>query len=154
MELTTVVLRGRVGSDPILNDENQARPFARFRMVVPKYRRKTDGEWEELAGTWYTVKMWGSLAQNASQSLLKGHPVVVVGRPQAQAWTNREGETVSELAVTANTIGHDLAWGTSAYTKPEILFSANGIVDSSAANAGDDAAAHDEGVPEEADVPF
>lgn len=151
MELTTMVLRGRIGSDPTYNDETATRPFARFRMIVPRYRRTEAGVWEQLEGTWYTVKAWGQLARNVDKSLAKGQPIVVVGRPQAQGWLNREGEAVAEIAINATTIGHDLGLGASQYVK-----TSPPAADGSPAAAGGPPASvgNDDGVPDEAEVPF
>lgn len=118
MELNTVVLRGRAGSDLVIHtDEKRAQTFARFRMVVPRARRKDNGEWEELEGKWYTVKAWGILAKNLNMSIRKGHPLLVVGRPSSQAWINSDGELMSEIAINAIGIGHDLSFGVSEYAK-------------------------------------
>lgn len=118
MEMNTIALRGRVGSDPVIHtDENNTQPFTRFRMVVPRSRRRDDGTWEDLEGKWYTVKAWGHLAHNLNLALRKGHPVVVIGRPAAQGWLDKGGEMVTELAINAVSVGHDLNWGISTFSK-------------------------------------
>ncbi len=118
MERTTVVLTGRVGSDISMHvDKSGNTPFARFRMVTPRGRWKDDGVWEELEGAWYTVKVWGNLAHNVHYSLRKGHPVIVVGRPASQAWINKENQIVSEIAIHASTVGHDLNRGVATYAR-------------------------------------
>lgn len=116
MERTTVILTGRVGSDVIMHvDQQGGTPFSRFRLVVPRGRWNDQGTWEEQEGAWYTVKAWGNLALNAHHSLRKGQPVIVVGRPSAQGWLNKENKIATEIAVNASAIGHDLARGVSAY---------------------------------------
>lgn len=117
MELTSMVLRGRTGSDVTLFQEENSRPYARFRLAVPRARRTDTGSWEELEGSWYTVKAWGPLALNIALALRKGQPVVVVGRPATQAWISKTGEATSELVVHANTVGHDLTLGVTTFSK-------------------------------------
>ncbi len=114
-----MVLRGRVGTNLTLSrpESGQGRSFSRFRMVVPRSRRRDDGQWEESEPQWYTVRAWGSLAENLAMSLRKGNPVVVVGRPSANAWIGRDGELNSELAVNALTVGHDLSFGAAFYRR-------------------------------------
>ena len=118
MENNVLTLRGRVGSDIVLHPGNADKSaFARFRLVVPRVRRRDDGSWEESAGSWYTVKCWGNLALNTGLSLHKGNPVIVVGRPAAQAWLSQAGELVAEIAVNAMTLGHDLTRGITGYNR-------------------------------------
>lgn len=118
MEHTTAVLTGRVGSDIVMNlDQQGTTPFARFRLVVPRGRWKDDGEWEEQDGAWYTVKTWGNLAHNVHHSLRRGNPVIVVGRPAAQAWLTKENSIASEIAIHASAVGHDLSRGVSTYAR-------------------------------------
>lgn len=118
MERLTVILTGRVGSDVIKSPDTEGgTPFARFRMVSPRGRWTDEGVWEEAPGAWYTVKAWGNLANNAHQSLRKGQPIVLVGRPGAQAWLNKENKIDSEIAIHASAIGHDLNRGISTFGK-------------------------------------
>ncbi len=114
-----MVLRGRVGTDLTLSrSENGAgRTFCRFRMVVPRSRRRDNGEWEDMEPLWYTVRSWGTLAENMAMSLRKGQPVVIAGRPAASAWVDGAGEVRSELAINAFTGGHDLGLGGSFYKR-------------------------------------
>lgn len=114
-----MVLRGRVGTEITLSrpENGEGRTFCRFRMVVPRSRRRDNGEWEDMDPLWYTVRAWGALAENMAMSLRKGQPVVVAGRPVAHAWVDGAGELRSELAVNAFTGGHDLGMGTSFYKR-------------------------------------
>lgn len=114
-----MVLRGRVGTDLTLSrSENGAgRTFCRFRMVVPRSRRRDNGAWEDMDPLWYTIRSWGALAENMAMSLRKGQPVVIVGRPVASAWVDGAGEVRSELAINAFTGGHDLGMGGSFYKR-------------------------------------
>ncbi|WP_099332700.1 single-stranded DNA-binding protein [Actinomyces minihominis] len=114
-----MVLRGRVGTNLTLHrsEEEGGRSFVRFRMVVPRARRKDSGQWEDGEPQWYTVRAWGPLADNMAVSLHKGNPLVVVGRPAAHAWINGEGEIRSEIAINAFTVGHDMGFGISMYRR-------------------------------------
>lgn len=114
-----VILRGRVGGDPIFHDgeSGKNRSFVRFRVAGSRSRRKDNGEWDNSDSEWFTVKAWGILAENCRLSLRRGEPVIVVGRPTAQAWVGGDGELRSELAIHAHAIGHDLNLGSSIYRK-------------------------------------
>ena len=115
-----IVLRGRAGSEVTLyvpDEGEDKRPFARFRMAVPQPRRRDDGSWEEGEAQWYTVRAWGALADNTYASVHKGIPLVVVGRPTAQAWLTEGGELRSEVAINARTIGPDLSFGATSFRR-------------------------------------
>lgn len=116
-ERDTMVLRGRLGTEPVTYNSEGKQTYLRFRMVVPRSRKRDNGEWEELAPRWYTIRMWGTLATNAAISLHKGQPIVVVGRPVAQAWQDKDGNLHSELAINASSAGHDLSMGVSVFRK-------------------------------------
>lgn len=115
----TVVLRGRAGSDVSLYtpEEEGKRTFARFRMAVPRARRRDDGTWEETEAQWYTIRAWGALADNAYLSIRRGVPLVVVGRPTSQAWIGKDGVLRSEVAINAQTMGPDLAMGATLFRR-------------------------------------
>lgn len=119
MEMNTIVLRGRVGSEVTLKQEQNAKAYARFRMAVSRSRRTDNGNWQELDVAWYTIKTWGALAQNVMLSLRKGQPIVVVGRPVAQAWKNEDNQVFAGLAVHAVTVGHDQGFGISTFSRLE-----------------------------------
>ncbi len=114
-----MILRGRAASDVALHrsDEPEAKTFGRFRMAVPRSRRKDDGQWEEIEPQWYTIKMWGVLAEHVNLSLRRGAPVLVVGRPVAQAWINRVGEAQADLVIHAVSVGHDMVFGISSFSR-------------------------------------
>ncbi|MCD4549531.1 single-stranded DNA-binding protein [Schaalia sp. lx-260] len=111
-----MTLRGRVGTELILHKGTQGHRFIRFRLAVPQWRMKDSGEFQEIGTRWYSVKAWDQLGDNALLSLHKGQKIIVVGRPTAQAWQDKEGNIHSALSVTAITIGHDLTVGTSRFT--------------------------------------
>ena len=65
---------------------------------------------------WYTVTAFRELAINASRSLNKGDRVVTSGRVKVRDWTTDE-RTGTSIEVEADSLGHDLLWGTSSYEK-------------------------------------
>ncbi len=114
-----MILRGRVASDIALHrsQEEGVKPFARFRMAVPRARRRDDGQWEDGEPQWFTVKSWGVLAEHAELSLRRGAPIVVIGRPAAQYWINKDGEAQGDIAIHAVTFGHDLVFGVASFSR-------------------------------------
>jgi single-strand DNA-binding protein len=56
------------------------------------------------------------LAENMFHSLGKGDRVVVAGRLRIREWEDGE-KSGTTVEIDAATVGHDLSWGTSAYTR-------------------------------------
>ena len=115
MNETYVTLNGRVGSEVQLIDAG-GQALSTFR-VASTPRRLKDGVWGDGDTTWFKVKAWRRLAGNVKESLRVGDPVIVTGRLEADVWVREDGTSGTQLVVTATSVGHDLARGTSLYTK-------------------------------------
>ncbi len=61
--------------------------------------------------------MFRYLAANAAFSLNKGDRVVVTGRLKIRPWTDSSGRTGTSVDLDAESVGHDLAWGTARFTR-------------------------------------
>lgn len=65
---------------------------------------------------WYTITSFRQLALNSSISVEKGQRVLVTGKLRIREWDN--GERVgTTIDIEAESIGHDLAWGTAKFTR-------------------------------------
>ncbi|MBU4216013.1 MAG: single-stranded DNA-binding protein [Actinobacteria bacterium] len=114
-----LVLRGRVATGLSYRGERDGRAsFVSFRLAVTPSRRGADNAWSDGVTQWYTVKAWRATADNAARSLRKGDPVVVSGRLSAQEWTAADGTAMTDLAIAAETLGHDLRYGQTHFTRP------------------------------------
>ena len=60
---------------------------------------------------------WGSLGENASESLQKGSRVLVTGRLEQRSWETEDGEKRSIVEVVADEIGPSLRWATAQVVK-------------------------------------
>ncbi|MCG2802559.1 MAG: single-stranded DNA-binding protein [Cellulomonas sp.] len=115
----TLVLRGRVATGLSYRGERDGRSaFVSFRLAVTPSRRGADNAWSDGVTQWYTVKAWRATADNAARSLRKGDPVVVSGRLSAQEWTAADGTAMTDLAISAETLGHDLRYGQTHFSRP------------------------------------
>ena len=74
------------------------------------------GEWVETDTNWYTVVAFRDLAVNLVGSVQKGHRVVVAGRLRIRNWET-EDKSGTTVEVEAATVGHDLRWGETQYTR-------------------------------------
>lgn len=77
------------------------------------------GKWVEQTN-WFTITSFRQLAINASASISKGDRVIVAGDLRVRDWDNGERAGTS-VEVEANSIGHDLAWGTATYTRTVLV---------------------------------
>ena len=116
MQDQMMCIRGRVGSDIRMHSTSGGKLIAKFRLAVPRWRyeRSQDdgpGSYVEDEPTWCTVQVWDSFAHNVGYSIQKGQPVIVMGRPLANAWVGKDGELRSEVVVAASAVGHDLSKG-------------------------------------------
>lgn len=112
-----VVLRGNLASDPRLMQFDDGKKVTSFRLAsTSSWFDREHSVWVDRRTTFVSVNCRRALANSAMQSLRKGHPVVITGRLWERSWVkeDRSGRT---LEVEAETIGHDLTFGISAFTR-------------------------------------
>ncbi len=113
----TVTLVGNITRDPELRFTPAGQAVATFGMAVNR-RYQKNGQWEEQT-SFFNVTAWGTLGENASNSLNKGARVLVTGRLEQRSWETQEGEKRSVVEVVADEIGPSLRWATVDITKNE-----------------------------------
>lgn len=114
-----VSMTGRLGTEVDSRISRNGKHYANFRLAhAPRFRR-ADGAWEDGPTNWVTVKCWGNLATHVDMSLRKGHPVVVVGKLRVEEWTTEHGVMRQQTTIEALSVGHDLSWCVSRYSKLE-----------------------------------
>jgi single-strand DNA-binding protein len=104
-----ITLVGRLGKDP----EAIGQSGAKF-TVATKDRIKNEktGAWEDRDTSWWTIKAWKTLGQQAMTTLKKGQEVVIVGTIYQENWTDTNGNNRSSYEVNAESIAvttHTLA---------------------------------------------
>jgi single-strand DNA-binding protein len=116
-----ITVRGNVGSEiELRRDENNQWVYARFRLAcTPRINR--NGQWCDGETTWLSINCrHRALSENLKSSVGKGDPVIVQGRLVTWLWTDKAtGEVKERLVVDAQTVGHDLNRGTSAFRRGE-----------------------------------
>jgi single-strand DNA-binding protein len=116
MNESYLTLRGWIGGDVRHRLAGDA-PVAEFRLgVTERYFDKQRSEWVDGQTQWFTVKAWRQLADHCRDSLRRADPVVVHGRLNQRTWIKDGVERVA-MEVTAVTVGHDLALGTSSFRR-------------------------------------
>lgn len=117
MNDTHITIVGNVVDEPRLRQTQSGVPVTSFRIgsTSRRFDRET-GTWIDNERLFATVTCWRAMAQNVAMSLRKGQPVVVTGRFYSREYVKDEATRMS-YELDALAIGHDLARGTSEFTK-------------------------------------
>lgn len=112
-----ITVTGVVGSDPRPTVTPAGVQITNFRLAsTRRYFDRATGQWTDGETNWYSVSTFRQLALNTATSIRKGEHVVVHGRLRVRQWKTAEKSGLA-IEIEADSVGHDLTWGTSAYTK-------------------------------------
>lgn len=117
MNDTYLTIVGNAVDDPKMRTTGAGVPVASFRIASTSRRLNRETKtWEDNERLFATVTCWRALAQNVAASVKKGQPVVVTGRFYSREYVKDEVSRMS-YELDAIAVGHDLARGTSQFTK-------------------------------------
>jgi single-strand DNA-binding protein len=77
-------------------------------------------EWIDAETNWFTITSFGTLAINAVSSISKGDRIIVSGTLRVRDWDNGERSGTS-VEIEADTLGHDLVYGQSTFTRTTLI---------------------------------
>ncbi|THC48039.1 single-stranded DNA-binding protein [Streptomyces sp. A1499] len=116
MNETTVTVVGNVATTPVYR-ELPSGPVARFRLAVTaRYFDAVKNTWNDGHTNFFTVWARRTLGANVQASLAVGEPVIVQGRLKVRD-EERGGQHWTSADIDAQTIGHDLSRGTTAFRR-------------------------------------
>ena len=118
IEITVV---GNVVSDVRFVTQPDGVARASFRVAFNRRRFDRSSErFVDLDTSYFGVTCWRELAENVAWSMHKGDPVVVHGRLRVR---DREdgGQQRRYVDIDADSVGHNLRWGTSLYRRQRRL---------------------------------
>ncbi|WP_108250934.1 single-stranded DNA-binding protein [Planctomonas deserti] len=150
----TITLTGFVATAPRHLVTGEGLPITSFRLASTqrRYDRRA-AEWVDGETNWYTVTGFRQLAVHTAASVAKGDRVIVTGRLRIRDWSSgeRSGTTIE---VEAEALGHDLSWGTAAFTRaaPSAVLRGGATAGGDTATAGRSAAPTSNGAVESADA--
>ena len=98
-----VTTTGRVGTNPEAIGSG-----LRFRFVTNDRGKDESGNWVDKDTTWWTVKVWGKLAEKAKNNLKTGQTVTIVGKIKDSAWTDSQGNKRIDKDLVADEISISL----------------------------------------------
>lgn len=117
--ITTIV--GNATADPVDRTQADGGPSASVRVAVTsRYFSPDKGEYVDRKTEFITVYARRHLARNLLASVRKGQPVIARGRLGSNEWEGENGPRFS-LSLQAESLGHDLTFGTTVYVKNERL---------------------------------
>jgi single-strand DNA-binding protein len=112
-----ITIVGTVGSPPRHIVTSAGLPITTFRLASNQRRfDRAESKFVDGETNWYSVSAFRQLAVNTAVSLQKGERVIVTGRLKVQNWENG-GRSGLNVEIEAESIGHDLCWGTTRYAK-------------------------------------
>jgi single-strand DNA-binding protein len=113
----TITVIGNVTRDPELKFLNSGQAALRLAVAVSRrWQNRQTQEWEEKT-SFFDVSAYGSLAENAANSLAKGSRVIVTGRMDQRTWETENGDKRSAFEIVADEIAPSLRWATAVVTK-------------------------------------
>jgi single-strand DNA-binding protein len=114
--MATTTISGLVATTPRHLVTTDGLPITSFRLAESiRYQSEADGSIKEQTN-WYTITSFNKLAINTAGSVSKGERIFVTGELIIRDWDNGERAGTS-VEVEATSIGHDLQWGNSAFTR-------------------------------------
>lgn len=114
----TITVRGYVATEVRSTTAESGLAIAGFRMCTTERRYDREaGSWVDGQTNWYSVSLFRQLATNSAFSIHKGDRVIVTGRLKVRQWALDDGRSGTAVDIDAESVGHDLMWGTANYRR-------------------------------------
>jgi single-strand DNA-binding protein len=113
----TITLTGVVATTPKHLTTSAGLAITSFRLgsTSRRYDQPTQ-KWVEGTVNWFTVTGFRQVADNIATSINKGDRVIVAGTLRIRDWESGE-KSGTNVDIEADAIGHDLTFGTTAFTR-------------------------------------
>jgi single-strand DNA-binding protein len=113
----TITITGNLTRDPELKFLNSGQATVKLGVAVSRrWQNRQTQEWEERT-SYFDVVAYGTIAENAANSLTKGTRVVVTGQLEQRSWETEQGEKRYAWELRADEIGPSLRWATATVTR-------------------------------------
>ncbi|MDI3242397.1 single-stranded DNA-binding protein [Arthrobacter sp. AL08] len=112
-----ITVRGFVATEITSSTTPGGVATAKFRIgsTERRYDRATNA-WVDGNTNWFTVQGYRQLAGNIGCSIKKGQRVIVVGRLKLRSW-EKDGRIYHAVEIDAESVGHDLMWGSANFIR-------------------------------------
>jgi len=116
--MSHIIIEGNLTADAEgCYGKESGKPWARLNVAVNNRVKQQDGTWTDGPTSFYRVTAFGSLAENAMNSLHKGDTVVVSGDLTVEGFVRQDGTNGVSQEITADHLGASLRFGTVTITK-------------------------------------
>ncbi|MDT0260446.1 single-stranded DNA-binding protein [Jatrophihabitans lederbergiae] len=120
---TNITIVGNVVDEVVNKPTQSGLSRASFRVASTQRRKDREtGQWVDGHKFFVNVTFWREFAENVAASLKKGDPVVVNGKIYSRQYVKDENSHIA-YEIEPESIGHDLARGTSVFKKRKSGFS-------------------------------
>lgn len=117
----TISVSGLVATTPRHLVTQDGLPITSFRLASSQRRfDRKQNKWIDGETNWFTITAFRQLAINSAGSVGKGDRVFIGGKLRVRDWDNGERAGTS-VEIEADSIGHDLTWGTSVFTRTVLV---------------------------------
>lgn len=112
-----ITLTGIVGTEPRAITTSEGLAITSFRLASTQRRfDKANEKWVDGETNWYSITTFRQLATNAAVSVKKGERILVTGRLRIRDWESND-KSGTNIEIDADALGHDLSWGTAAFSR-------------------------------------
>jgi single-strand DNA-binding protein len=116
-----ITVMGLVATTPRHIVTQDGLPITSLRLAAAHRRfDRVQNKWVDGETNWYTVTAFRQLAVNIAAAVSKGERIIVIGKLRVRDWDNGERAGTS-VEVEADSIGHDLTWGTATFTRTVLV---------------------------------
>lgn len=113
-----VTIRAIIGTDPQLTVTPKGVSVLKFRVATHERKRDPEsGQWVDGPTNWFSVSAFRGLAENGMESLAQGDHVVIFGKLQIREYERADGTKGTSADIEAYSIGHDLRFGTTSFSR-------------------------------------
>lgn len=111
-----VTVVGNLTADPELRFTASGVALANISIADSRRYQDKNSEWQEET-SFFRGTCWREVAENVSESLVKGSRVIISGRLKQRSWETAEGDKRSVVELDIQEIGPSLRWATASVTK-------------------------------------
>jgi len=113
----TITVTGNIATPPEHKRTSGGVAITTFRVASGQRRYDSaTSSWTDSGTNWYSVSTYRRLAEHAMASLHKGDRVILTGRLRLREWDTGAKKGIA-AEIDADSIGHDLLFGTSRFEK-------------------------------------
>lgn len=93
-----VILVGRLGNDPKIQNFDNGSACTKFRLATNENYTNKDGIWQTMT-EWHNIAIWGGAAERAYKQLKKGNLIYLEGKLSTRNWKDRNDVAQSTTEV-------------------------------------------------------